>query len=107
MFKYLFIILIPLSVYAQDIYVKYRGYVNVDNANFKHLNIQDSSIIHDMYYDASNNYLIIKIQSTNYHYCGLPKSVIHKWISSSSLGRYYLSNIKGNYDCRVYPMPRY
>ncbi len=98
-------LVVPLS--AKDIYIKYRGDVDIDNGHFKHLNVGHSSLIKDMYYDKKNNYLLVKLGSTYYHYCGLSDVVAKEWISSSSLGDYYLSNIKGNYDCRVYPMPKY
>ena len=107
MIKLLLIVFISLSVSAKDVYVKYRGSVNVDNGQLEHVNIGYSSLVKDMYYDKDNNYLLVKLNSTYYHYCGINPSVTNKWVSSSSLGRYYLNNIKGNYDCRVYPMPKY
>ena len=107
MIKLLLIVFLSLSVSAKDIYVKYRGYVNVDNGYLKHLNIGYSSKVKDMYYDKTNNYLLVKLNSTYYHYCGINQSVVNQWTTTSSLGRYYLKNIKGNYDCRIYPMPMY
>lgn len=100
-------ILLSITLNAQNIYVKYRGDVNVDNGHFAHLNIGYSSLVKDMYYDKTNNYLLVELKSTYYHYCGISTAVIDKWVSSSSLGKYYLNNIKGNYDCRVFPMPQY
>ena len=61
----------------------------------------------EMFFDGQENYLLVRLKNTFYHYCGINKQVIKTWVNSSSLGRYYLNNIKGNYDCRVYPLPNY
>ena len=107
MIKLLLIALLSLTISAKDIYVKYRGSVNVNNGYFKHLDIKHSSLVRDIYYDVSNEYLLVQLNSTYYHYCGIIEPIVASWITSSSLGEYYLDNIKGNYDCRVYPMPKY
>ena len=95
------------NAFAKDIYVKYRGNVDVSNGHFQQLNLKGSSLIKDMYYDRDNSYLLVKLKSTYYHYCSIPQGVVSDWRSSSSLGRYYNRNIKGNYDCRVNPVPQY
>ncbi len=87
--------------------VKYRGNINVNNGYFQELNLRPSSFIKSMHYDKNNNYLLVRLKNTYYHYCSIPQSVVSDWRSSSSLGRYYNYNIKGNYDCRVYPVPNY
>jgi hypothetical protein len=95
------------SAFAKDIYVKYRGTVDVSKGHFQHLSLKSSSFINDMYYDSDNNYLLVQLRSTYYHYCSIPQSVVSDWRGSSSLGRYYNYNIKGNYDCRINPVPKY
>ena len=103
------ILLIGLGsgAFAKDIYVKYRGTVDVDNGHFQQLNLKRSSLVKNMYYDKGNSYLLVKLKSTYYHYCSIPQSIVSDWRSSSSLGRYYNYNIKGNYNCRVHPVPSY
>jgi len=108
--KYLFIILLllPLSLSARTIVVKYRDTpVDVDNGHFEELRLKPSSLVMEMFYDEQGNYLIVSLKNTFYHYCGINKPVINTWINSDSLGRFYLNNIKGNYDCRIYPLPGY
>ncbi len=95
------------NAFAKDIYVKYRGTINVSNGHFQHLSLKPSSFINDMYYDRANNYLLVQLKNTYYHYCSMPQNVVSGWRDSSSLGRYYNYNIKGNYDCRVNPVPNY
>ena len=107
MIKLFLIISITVSLYSKDIYVKYRGYINVDNGNFEHIDISYSSLVKDIFYDKENEYLLVKLNSTYYHYCGVIQPITESWFKSSSLGRYYLQNIKGKYDCRVFPMPKY
>ena len=96
-----------IGAFAKNINVKYRGTVNVDNGHFQKINLKSSSLIKDMYYDKSNKYLIVRLKNTYYHYCSIPSSASAQWTQSSSLGRYYNHNIKGNYDCRVNPIPNY
>ena len=81
--------------------------VKVDNQQLKYQSIQSSSLVKDMYYDSANKYLIVKLKETYYHYCGISPNIVSNWINSSSLGSYYLYEIKGNYDCRIYPVPKY
>jgi len=93
---------------AKTIYVKYRDTpVNIDNGHFKHLALKSSSFVNNMYYDKGNSYLLVQLRSTYYHYCSIPQNVINIWTNAKSLGRFYNNNIKGNYDCRVNPVPRY
>ncbi len=87
--------------------VKYRGNINVNNGYFQELNLRPSSFIKSMYYDENNNYLLVRLNNTYYHYCSIPNRVVLKWTSSSSLGKFYNWHIKGNYDCRYNPVPRY
>jgi len=95
------------NAFAKDIYVKYRGTVDVSNGHFQQLGLNRSSLVKNMYYDQGNSYLLVRLKSTYYHYCSIPQGVVSDWRSSSSLGRYYNRNIKGNYDCRVNPVPNY
>lgn len=102
----LFLLLINISP-AETIYVKYRGPVNVDNGHFDKVQLKNSSLVNAMYYDSNNEYLLVRLQNTYYHYCAIPNKVVNMWVKSSSLGNHYKSFIKGNYDCRIYPMPNY
>ena len=93
---------------AEDIYVKYRdGTVDVSNGHFQHLSLKDSRLVKNMYYDQGNSYLLVRLKSTYYHHCSIPQGVVSDWRDSSSLGKYYNRNIKGNYDCRINPIPSY
>ncbi len=102
------LLLIPLSLSARTIFVKYRDTpVDVDNGHFEELRLKPSSLVKEMFYDENGNYLLVSLKNTFYHYCGINKQIIITWVNSDSLGRFYLNNIKGNFDCRIYPIPEY
>lgn len=94
----------PSSGYVN---VKYRDdKVNVAASNFTALDRSDTTV-KGAWYDSSNEYMIIKLGSTYYHYCGMPSSAWRNFSSSSSLYSAYQDDIKGNFDCRVNPVPSY
>lgn len=66
-----------------------------------------SSFVNGLWYDQSNQYMIILLNSTYYHYCRLPLSEWRSFKSADSFGTYYNQRIKGNYDCRQGYVPSY
>ena len=87
--------------------VKYRDdKVNISASNFEPLDKSDSTV-KGAWYDSVNEYLVIKLGSTYYHYCGMPSSAWSGLKSSASLDEYYQQAIKGNFDCRENPIPSY
>lgn len=92
---------------ARVINVKFRSNpVDVTKNGFENLR-KTSSMIFDSWYDQSNNYLILNIKGKNYHYCGFSAYDWKAFKTADSLGRHYLQNIKGRFDCRIYPYPQY
>lgn len=94
----------PASV-AETVYVKYRG--PVDLAPFKCSWIFRSSLVNRLCYDPKEQYVIVKLQKTYYHYCEVPPGVVDAWTNADSMGRFYRANMRGNYDCRVHYVPPY
>ena len=90
---------------AETIFVKYRG--TVDLAPFRCEWIENSSLVRRLCYDRKNEYLIVSLNGTYYHYCGLPAAVLKDWVSAPSLGRFYNATIKHNFDCRQKLPPAY
>ena len=87
--------------------VKYRDdKVNIAASNFTALDRTDTTV-KGAWYDGGNEYMIIKLGSAYYHYCGMPSSAWRDFSSASSLYSTYQDDIKGNFDCRVNPVPRY
>ncbi|MDO8516390.1 MAG: KTSC domain-containing protein [bacterium] len=94
------------------IYVKYRpSPVDIAHPRFEHLDTSNSSFIKGAWYDAENQYMVINLNGVYYHYCSFPSLVWfafeRAWKPPHSFGNFYTANIKGNYDCRVYPIPVY
>lgn len=110
----LFVIVCLLSVstqsYAEVAEVKYRG--AVDLKPFICSDVTRSSFIERVCYDAANQYMLLKLKSTYYHYCEVPSSILESLISAPSMGRYYNASIKGSgsdgpFDCRTHRVPKY
>lgn len=90
------------STYAEIVYVKYRDTpVDLSNGKFVCPTLKSSSLVDRICYDKVNSYLLVQLNGTYYHYCRLPSFVYSEWINASSLGSYYSSRVKGNYDCRL------
>lgn len=98
------------SVNAETVDVKYRG--PVDLKSFDCQSVSRSSFINRVCYDRGNQYMVIQLKDTYYHYCELPKVTLDALMSASSMGRYFNANIKGSgkggpYDCRTHKVPSY
>ncbi len=88
--------------------VKYRpDPVDVADPRFVYLDGGSSSFVDGVFYDADNGYMIVSLNGTAYHYCGLPASVWSPLTTASSLGSFYNTRIKGRFDCRTGTVPEY
>lgn len=96
---------LPVTTFAETVYVKYRG--PVDLAPFNCAWIARSSFIERLCYDSRERYIVVDLQGTYYHYCEVPAAIVDDWKNSDSMGRFYNANIKGRYDCRLLHMPSY
>ena len=93
------------AAFAETVFVKYRG--PVDLKPFACQWTGRSSFIERLCYDKKEHYVLVNLKGTYYHYCGIPESVVNDWLGAPSMGQYYNQNVKGSYDCRVTPPPRY
>lgn len=96
--------LFSLNSLAETVFVKYRG--SIDLGSFSCTWTQDA-FVNRLCYDQGEEYVLVKLKSTYYHYCEVSKPSVLMWLSSGSLRSYYYSYIKGRHDCRVYRMPSY
>ena len=90
------------SVYAEHVFVKYRGMVNL--ALFECVDTE-SSLIHRLCYLKDKSYLVVLLGSTYYHYCRVPSATVAAWIAADSKGTYYSTKIRGRFDCRLGGVP--
>lgn len=88
--------------------VRYRDSpVDLAAPHFDPLNTAGSSFVRGAWYDDGNDYMVIRLDATYYHYCGLPDSVWDAFASASSFGSFYNGSIKGRFDCRSGYVPSY
>ena len=96
-FAFLCLLYAP-SAFAETVYVKYRGMV--DLAGFSCTNTV-SSLVQRVCYDARNRYMLIDLNGTFYHYCGIDGGTVSALLNADSKGRFFNASIKGRFDCRV------
>lgn len=90
-----------------EVSIKYRDdKVNVSGENFEHVRMDDSTL-KNAWYDRSEQYLILQLGKTNYHYCDTPFDAWENLKNSSSPYSTYSNLFKGNYDCRTGHVPSY
>jgi KTSC domain len=85
--------------------VKYRG--NVSLKPFSCTDISRSSFIKRVCYDDKNEYMLIKLNETYYHYCEIDSGTVSSLLSADSMGRFYNASIKSRFDCRSRRVPTY
>jgi hypothetical protein len=93
------------SAWSEDVSVKYRGNVNLGPFDCK--DVTRSSFIKRVCFDKAKSYMLIRLKDTYYHYCNIPQSTVTALMVADSMGRFFNSEVKGNYDCRVNPPPKY
>jgi hypothetical protein len=99
------LLIVPAATFAETVQVKYRG--EVDLKPFQCTNVDRSSFIRRVCYDAPNQYMLISLNGTFYHYCEIDSGTVSSLLAADSMGRYYNASIKGHFDCRVHRVPAY
>jgi hypothetical protein len=88
---------------AESVYVKYQGTVSLDNFNCTNT---ASSFVNRVCYKEQDNYVVVLLGNTYYHYCRVPGNTADDWLGASSKGRFYHANIKSRFDCRLGGIPK-
>jgi hypothetical protein len=88
---------------AETVNVEQRG--AVDLTPFVCQDITRSSLVNRVCYDASNQTMIVQLNSVYSQYCDVPKATQDSFLNAPSMGQYYNANIKGfgaaaPYQCR-------
>lgn len=96
---------LTVSAAAETVVVKYRG--PVDLAPFNCEWVTRSSLVKRLCYDAHEEYVIVNLTGTYYHYCEVPPDIVTAWKQADSMGRFYNAQVKGQFDCRVHRIPPY
>lgn len=94
--------------YHNYVEIKYRDdVVDIADTRFQALDTSRSSFIRGAWYDEDNEYMIINLDGTYYHYCGMPSNTWSSFKVADSFGSHYNRFIKGDYDCRMNSVPIY
>lgn len=99
------VVLTAQGALAETVYVKYRG--PVETSHFQCESVSRSSLVDRVCYDASNQYMLISLRGTYYHYCGIGRGTVSAFFDAASMGRFYNASIKGRFDCRNGYVPSY
>jgi hypothetical protein len=70
---------------AESVFVKYRG--EVDLKPFECTATARSSFINRVCYDHRNDYMLISLNGTFYHYCEIPTGTVSSLLNAPSMGR--------------------
>lgn len=81
--------------------------VDIAHPAFEYLDTSGSSLVRRAWYDDDTGYMVINLNGTYYHYCGMPISAWFAFGDAASFGSYYNSSIQGRYDCRSGFVPDY
>jgi len=95
----------PATRTDTTVYVKYRGPLNL--APFSCHSITRSSFVRNICFDDHNNYMLIDLDGSWYHYCDIQKDTVNLLLSAESIGHFYNTSIKGRFDCRTGHVPAY
>lgn len=87
---------------ADTVIVRYHGPVNL--AGFS-CALPSSSFVGRVCYDGRNRYMVIQLSGTYYHYCGIDSGTVSRMLAADSVGRFYSTQVRGRFDCRVTPPP--
>jgi len=95
----------PKGAHAETVFVKYRGALDLEPFDCEW--ITRSSLVKRLCYDRDQQYVVVNLDGTYYHYCAIPPHVVEAWSTAESMGRFFNQQVKGRFDSRVSPPPDY
>ncbi|MFT3989003.1 KTSC domain-containing protein [Aestuariivirga sp.] len=100
---------IATSASAETVTVKYRGPVPLDSFQCRDT---ESSFVERVCYDAAQQYMVIRLKGTYYHYCEIDEATVAGLLAAPSTGKFFNAHIKGSgadgpFDCRTHRVPSY
>ena len=88
---------------AESISVKYRGPVPLDT--FQCAAIDRSSFIERLCYDAAQEYMVILLKGTYYHYCEIDQGTVDELLGAESMGKYFIAHSYTTFESREWGAP--
>lgn len=94
---------------AETVNVKYHRAVSLDT--FACSDVRESSDVKRICYDKTERYMLIRLNSTYYHYCEIDAATVQGLQSASSKRDFFQARIRGTgsdgpFDCRTKPIPK-
>ena len=94
---------------AETVQVKYHGVVSLDA--FTCGDVKESSDVSRICYNKAERYMVIRLKTTYYHYCGIDAATVQGLESASSKRQFFEARIRGSgadgpFDCRTHPVPK-
>ena len=101
---------LSIAAAAETVTVKYRGPVPLNS--FERAIVDRSSLVQRVCYDVAQEYMIILLKGTYYHYCEIGQGTVEEFMGAASMGKYFNANIRGSgsdgpFDCRTHRVPVY
>ncbi len=91
---------------SEYVSIKYRD-DKVNVSDFEYFYVSINQMVREAWYDKYNNYFIINLRNTKYHYCDFPEDIWLDFKKSTSIDYFYDRFIYGKYDCRESVVPTY
>jgi hypothetical protein len=103
------LVLICQVAMAETVQVKYHGVVSLDA--FACEDVKESSDVSRICYDKAERYMVIRLKTTYYHYCGIDAATVQGLERASSKRQFFETRIRGSgadgpFDCRTHPIPK-
>lgn len=97
------------SATAETVQVKYHGVVSLDS--FACVDVKESSDVSRICYDRAEQYMVIRLKATYYHYCEIDSATVQGLQGASSKRQFFETRIRGSgsdgpFDCRTHPIPK-
>ncbi len=94
---------------AETVQVKYHGGVSLDS--FTCVEVKESSDVSRICYDRAEQYMVIRLKTTYYHYCEIDPATVQGLQGAGSKRQFFEARIRGSgsdgpFDCRTHPIPK-
>lgn len=94
---------------AETVQVKYHKAISLDS--FACTEVRDGSDVSRICYDRAERYMLIRLNTTYYHYCEIDHLTVQGLQTANSKRQFFQSRIRGSgtdgpFDCRRHPIPR-
>lgn len=91
-----FVVFSQLPASSETVYVKYKGLVDLRSFTCTKT---VSSLVQRVCYNDSMRYMLLDLNGTYYHFCGVNNGIVNALLNADSKGRFFNATIKGRFNC--------